>query len=380
MRLPKFEIARVEKRGELMYLVNVPAAFSATKKRARMYFRTRADAQTFRSSLLEQARGGGAPPLSEAQEADARAAFAVLAEAKCALSLAEVARRAVRSLSLPASGMLLADLLAEFEGLRAEGWRPLTRRNFRAYSRLMLAAFPDATVAEVTDRALEGWLARFAGKDGKAGYAQNVARTLRPAFTYALRRHYVAENPFSTVELGGQARRAAVATAGIDVLSPADAARVMAEAQRVEGCRAPFALLLFAGVRPVELERLRWGHVRDGFIHLTAEVAKTRQARNVEICETLAAWLALEGEHNPAERVVPPCWRRRSSQVRKAAGVDGRPDVARHSFASYWLALWPDVDRLKANMGHARNSEQLFIHYRAAATAADARAFWAVLP
>lgn len=88
MRLPKFEIARVEKRGEMMYVVNVPAAFSSTKKRARMYFRTRADAQQFRSSLLEQARGGAAAPLSEAQEADARAAFAVLAEAKCALTSA----------------------------------------------------------------------------------------------------------------------------------------------------------------------------------------------------------------------------------------------------------------------------------------------------
>ena len=67
-------------------------------------------------------------------------------------------------------------------------------------------------------------------------------------------------------------------------------------------------------------------------------------------------------------------------QVRKAAGLQNRHDAARHSFASYSLAIDPDVHKLKENLGHTKNSDVLFKHYRAAVTKQDAERYWKINP
>jgi integrase len=99
----------------------------------------------------------------------------------------------------------------------------------------------------------------------------------------------------------------------------------------------------------------------------------------VEISPNLAAWLALpRREYN--EKIIPKNWKRKNQATRRAAGISNRPDVCRHSFASYHLVEHENVDRLKMQLGHSRVSDTLFAHYRAAVSKAAAREYWSICP
>ena len=51
----------------------------------------------------------------------------------------------------------------------------------------------------------------------------------------------------------------------------------------------------------------------------------------------------------------------------------------RHSFASYWLALHGDINKLTLMMGHATTA-MLFKHYFKAAKKIEAEKYWKIGP
>jgi hypothetical protein len=66
--------------------------------------------------------------------------------------------------------------------------------------------------------------------------------------------------------------------------------------------------------------------------------------------------------------------------VRKAAGIDRWPqDAPRRTFASCWLAVHSDVNRLNNFMGHT-SPQMLWKHYYRAVTQLHAKAFWKIEP
>lgn len=372
MRTASLKITREERSGIQYFCILVPASLSATGKKHRRYFRTAQAAQEARSALINCARNGGAnPPLSEAQEADARAALAFLTSRGCCLTLREVVEQALPLLDLPSAHMTVATLMAEFATAKDATWSEMSKRNFRNYSGKFCSAFGDELLATITTPVLEEWLAdTYPNAGGRAA----ALRTIRPAFSFAVRRGYIQASPFDNLERIVANRR----DFAIDIYSPAEARRLMDSAS--EECKVPFALLLFAGVRPNELRRLKWGDIREDFVHISTKAAKTAQARNVDITPTLAAWIARAGAHAPEKAIVPRDWRRKWDNTRRKAGLTGRPDAARHSFASYLLASTRDENLVRLSLGHSRNSDMLFVHYRAAATKEDAAAYWAILP
>jgi len=246
----------------------------------------------------------------------------------------------------------------------------MSKRNFATISKLFLAEFSGQPLTDITTRTLENWLAnRFP----TPGYRANAMRTLRPAFSYAVRQDMLPASPFDKME---SVRKKPAQT--IDIFTPAEAQALITAAPA--DCRIAFALLLFAGIRPAELTRLTWGDIKDGFIHIRPQIAKTAQVRNIEIEPNLAAFLAAAGPRPPQAPVIPPNWKRKNNLAKKAAGLSGRTDTARHSYATYHLARYKDINALKANLGHSRNSDTLFAHYRAATTPQQADAYWAILP
>lgn len=334
-------------------------------------FRRRADAEVYRGELFAAWQNLAPSPLAPAAQEDARRAIALLEKAGIRLSLSEVVAQSLPLLSR-ARRVSVAQLVEEYVALKEASWRPLSARNFRSAARRLLEKFGDMDAAEVSTKALEEWLCvAFPAVSSQA----HAVRTLNGVFAYALRQKLIAENPFALLE-----KRRVKREKRIDVLSPVEARRLLAVAPA--DCKVAYALLLFAGLRPKELTRLCWGNVRDGFVHVTADIAKTRQVRNVELNGTLAAWLRAFRPRNAGDfdRVVPANWVRKDKDTRAAAGVAGRPDVCRHSYATYYLAAYGSVDALKSNMGHSRGSEVLFVHYRAAATPEQAAEFWNILP
>ena len=56
-----------------------------------------------------------------------------------------------------------------------------------------------------------------------------------------------------------------------------------------------------------------------------------------------------------------------------------KPDIMRHSYASYHLAFHQSADKTALEMGH-RDTQMLFRHYRELVTKEEAQAYWKIEP
>ena len=129
-------------------------------------------------------------------------------------------------------------------------------------------------------------------------------------------------------------------------------------------CLAAVAIMLLAGVRPHECERLRWRDVRlgDGVIVISPQHSKTGGARCVTIHPPLARILR-HIQKDDHERICPPNWRRHWAALHREAGfVNWQPDVLRHTFATHHLATFRSYAELQLEMGH-RSADLLRTRY-----------------
>lgn len=370
MKIAKLKITKTIKFGIAYYAIFVPAYLTPDKKAKRMYFRTKAEADRKRAELIAATRTESKETvLTDSQLVDARRALERLSEAGVSISLDRAIELALPILKATGRHVSVNAMIAQFYEAKLQSWRTKTASGFRVVSRMFCERFGSLSVVEVTPKLLNSWLAEFE----KPAYAAGLVRTIRPAFSWAMRQGMLPESPFSKLE-----PIRVPAKAEIDVFTPEEARRLLKLAP--DECKVPYAILLFAGVRPVELTRLTWGNIRDGFIHLTPDITKTAQVRNVEIEPNLAAWLAIAGKHAPTEKVCPTNWKRKNQDTRREAGISYRQDTARHSYATYHLAKYRDRAALEENMGHTAGSAMLMRHYRAAATPAQADEYWAILP
>lgn len=347
----------------------VPARLTLEGRNCRKTFSKKADADAYRQQVLDVwQKGAEALPLTAAQNADARRALALLGSHGVQASLEEAVRVALPMLERERC-LTVEQLLQEFMELRSSAWRPRTMQNFKQAAASMVEALGAEPLIRLKPAQISRWLETIEGSTSRA----HCRRTIEPAFNYAVRQGILPVSPWAALEKNKAQREST-----IDILKPEEAEWLLEVAP--EDCKVCYALLLFAGVRPRELTRLKWGDIKDGFLHVSAGVAKTRSARNIELSPNLQAWLEAAGQHAGKERIVPNNWKRKDQATRAAADIANRPDVCRHSFASYHLAAGRDENETKAAMGHTRGSDTLFIHYRAAVTKAAAEAFWSISP
>lgn len=300
---------------DTFWRIYLPGYLSPTGKPKKIYFNTRAEAEAKRWELLAATRTESKlTELSNAQVRDAQRALERLAEAGIDISLDKAIELALPALRSAGSSISVAELMAEFAELKAEEWSAHSRSNFKYAAAAFCQAFGSRQISSLQGRDIRSWLS---SRYETMGTQANVMRTLRPAFSYAVRQEYIAASPFSKMELPRVRKKS-----GIDIFTPDEARALMAAAP--EDCRAAYALLLFAGVRPAELTRLKWGDIRDGFIHISPDIAKTGQVRNIVIEPTLAKWLQYTGRHAASAPVCPRNWKRKNQATRAAAGLAGR--------------------------------------------------------
>ena len=144
-------------------------------------------------------------------------------------------------------------------------------------------------------------------------------------------------------------------------------------------------LCIFAGIRPKEVERLSWNNINmvERFVDVPEEKSKSAMRRIVEMEPLLVNWIdhyiraggSTNGDVTPASNL-----RERLRAIRKTAGIERWPqDAPRSTFASCWLAIHSDVNRLNNLMGHT-SPEMLWRHYHRAVTQKQAKAFWKIEP
>lgn len=371
MKTPSFKVRKIKIGGVDYFAVYVPAAFSGTGKTVRRVFRSRTAAEILRGQLVSAWRERtDTAVLTVQQNADALAALAVLRSAGLPdVSLVQACTVAVPAFLRLAEGAALGEVLGLYEQAKSPAWSAVSRRNFANTRKLLLEQFGhERRLASITAEELETWLAeRFE----RPAYRANVVRNVRPVFSFAVKKEKIASNPFDKMEAIRVQRKSE-----IDIYTAEEAGRLLACAP--EECRAAFLLLLFAGIRPAELARLKWRDVKNGFIHVSPEIAKTAQVRNVDMLPGLREALDHLRKED-GQKVCPAAWLFKAREVKRAAGLLGRPDAARHSFASYLLASGESVEKVKAMLGHSRGSDTLFAHYRAAATAEEAVRYFGLI-
>ncbi len=161
----------------------------------------------------------------------------------------------------------------------------------------------------------------------------------------------------------------------------------VAQTPRFRDCLPALGLMLFAGVRPGEVERLRWAdvHCREGVLAIAARHSKTGGARRVELCPPLRRMLCRHRPRRASDaqaRLCPPQWQKRWRQLRQVAGFAAPgerwvPDVLRHTFASYHALTHHNLPALQLQLGH-RDARLLLTRYLnlPGLRRAESRLFW----
>lgn len=137
-----------------------------------------------------------------------------------------------------------------------------------------------------------------------------------------------------------------------------------ARKREFQSCMPPLGLMLWAGIRPAEVCRLRWSDIdwEENVITLRPQHSKTGGARHVTLQPVLARWLQESGMTREG-KICPPNWERRWKRLRTIAGVlPWQQDVLRHTFASYHAKFWRNFPLLQTEMGH-RSAELLRTRY-----------------
>ncbi len=366
------------------WLVNVPGSLSDTGRFRRRYFQTRdkAKAECQRLNEIQRGQRGLAADISTATAEDAIKARELLARFN--VTLAQAAAFYVQHHDARSKAPTMRDAWKRAVDHR-KNHRPATLESYRKMEKKLPSWFMDMNCHDIAPDHIRKALDEYtpgatAWKNGRA-YISSVMGDL-------VKLELIAENPTKKMMVArAEETDDEVVIYTPDELKSLFAACVdypMGEAdRRCSQCVAPFAFMAFAGIRPVEITKLKWENVSVELhnIRIGSTVAKKQYRRNVRINATLAAWIATVPEDKRKGQIIPTRWRQKAAKVRGSAGIDGREmqDALRHSFGTYTLAVENDLDMLKSDMGHGTTAVY-FDHYHKAVTKAEALPYWQVLP
>jgi integrase len=202
-------------------------------------------------------------------------------------------------------------------------------------------------------------------------------RYLRAVFNFGIRRGWCVENPVNRIEMHSLKMRR-------EILTNAQVSALLKAVRETDFELLPYHVLcIFAGIRPKEAERLSWGNINlvERFIEVPEEKSKTAMRPIVDMEPLLVGWLKYYTSHGGQNKgpVTPVLnLRKRLRAVRKVAGIERWPqDAPRRTYASCWLAIYNDVNRLNNLMGHT-SPAMLWRHYHRAVTQKNAAAFWSI--
>ena len=257
----------------------------------------------------------------------------------------EVGKRHIRT-----SEMSIADGFALYletkRHLRPESFadiRYLGNRLLKSDKELAARNFSELSLAEC-----EEWLSL----EFKSPSQFNKARTmLHGVFEFATRREWCDKNPIKLIEKRKILEKEIIPLTNTQAESLLKSAKI----QKNSECLPAVGLLLFAGIRPQEVRRLKWKDIdlEEGFITVRSQCSKTGGVRHVEIAPALKRILTKhKGEEEST--ICPSNWRRKWKNIREESGFKNVwvQDILRHTYASYFAKRFRDLPRLQLNMGH----------------------------
>lgn len=231
---------------------------------------------------------------------------------------------------------------------------------------------PDSNCGDITRHQIERFLE---SKNWEATTKLGIRNRLSAFFSYSRKQGWCNINPVQDIELDS------IEKATPHIFTVEQVHRLLDTAQTLCPVMIPFFTLgLFCGIRPDEIRRLPYAAVKadQAIVDLPAAVSKTRDRRLVELSENARAWLKV-GKQRKKGDIVFFSWKLHRYVV-AAARIEWKPDIMRHTFASYHIALHQSADKTAHELGHHGSTQMLFRHYKATVTKEEAEAFWKIEP
>jgi integrase len=244
----------------------------------------------------------------------------------------------------------------------------------RCFFRPFRDKFKNCIVSEISPAQAEKYI------DGHAAWNEVTRNThvrhLRTFYGFLIGTGHATINPFLSVKFA----KVTVGKLRAKVLSVDDTEKLLQYAfdSGDKAACASLSLILFCGVRVEEVDRLTWSN-----IDLTSEApfvdidhAKNGRRRVNELPENAIHWL---NACQSKGKVTPDNYAKTMQRLRKKAKIDYAQNAARHSFASYHVALHQDGTKTAFMLGHP-DPQLLYSHYRKLVRREDAARYWEIVP
>ena len=356
--------------GNRQWKVELPARITPSGRRHRHFFNTKQDALNFCEEQRIRLKNHGTVGMSAlgvGQLAQAATAFEALKPHRVTLN--EVVTDWIGRRQAADAPVAFEIAMDTFMGLGKRS--PSYTRSIRQ-TRNRLRSLHGKLLNTITPADLTVAMERMPGS-----VRNFTIRILGGLFNFGAKRGFCVENPCKRLDL---ARREAVE---IEIYSPTEVARIFSAAEKYNPQLVPFlAVSFFCGIRRAEALRLDWSAIElhENFVKLPAAITKTRQARYIEILENCRAWLTPHAmDAGPVAPFTPDVLRKRLGALKAIHKIRTIKHGPRHSFASYWLAKYGEINQLCRFLGHD-DPETSFKHYAKAATKREAEKFWAIIP
>jgi integrase len=356
--------------GNQKWKVEIPARYSATGHRERSFFATKQEGENYCAQVRTRLTNFGLQGAGILPPADYEQATNALELLKpYGISLNEVVQDWIHRRKATEASITYEAAMDAFLGYRkrsasyTRSIRQTRNRLAGLHGRMLNTIIP----ADLTR-----------SMDGMTPSVRNFTiRILGGLFNFGAKRGFCGDNPVRRLDLS---QREPVE---IHIHTVEEVVAIMSAAEKHGAGLVPFfAISFFCGVRRAEALRLDWSAIdlHENFVKLPASITKPRQGRHIEISENCRAWLAPCAQE--AGRLFPfseNVLAGRLVDLREKHKVPTIKHGARHSFASYWLAMHVDIDQLCRFLGHD-DPQTTFKYYAKAATKREAEKFWAIMP
>jgi integrase len=225
------------------------------------------------------------------------------------------------------------------------------------------------SIDSFTLESVEEWLNR---RPAAGSTKRGEATRLSTLFAFAMRRGYRPDNPCVRLE-----------TIAVDqkpprIFSPYEAEMILRYCKKSLPWRLPQIVLgLFGGVRPSELQRLRWRDVNldTGVAVVDSAASKVRARRIVPLSPNAVAWLKTCVPHGKPLGAIGYKW---IHSIERNLAIEWHNDILRHSAGSYLLSKFEDVGKVARWLG---NSPAVLLRfYTELVNKEDCERYWSIVP
>jgi integrase len=247
--------------------------------------------------------------------------------------------------------------------------RERSKESLRNMADIFKKDFGLSRIKEITQEGVEQYLSE---RECSQQYRENLRNYLSQFFNWCRKKKYHNENPAEHVEVQ-------IVRDVPKFFSVEQCQSIMREASKAENrCIAPFyAICLFGGVRPKEVERMTWDNIRGEEIYLAGSITKTKKDRIFKMSDNLKAWIESCRDVKP---LVPPSSnvKKLRDKISKNLHFEWIPDGLRHTFATFHYAKYKSFEELRHVMGNSPGIIDRF--YKGAISHKEVEKFWSITP